>query len=73
MKGRKKTGADDGLRTLTEIAEYLRVSEKTVVRLVQAGELPGTKVASQWRFVRADVDDWLSSRMYNRPKKHLVH
>jgi len=51
--------------TLAEMAEYLKVSQKTIVRMVHAGKLPGAKVASQWRFVRAAIDDWLNTRMQN--------
>ncbi len=64
---------ENDILTLTEIAGYLKVSEKTVVRMVKAGELPGAKVANQWRFARAAIDDWLNSRMYNLPKEKLVN
>jgi len=58
--------------TLSEMAEYLKVSEKTIVRMVQAGKLPGAKVASQWRFMRAVIDDWLNTRMQVMPRKGLT-
>ena len=64
---------NDEIMTLAEIARFLKVSEKTVVRMVQSGRLPGTKVARQWRFVRAAIDDWLNSRMYMLPKKDIIH
>ncbi|MDA1088028.1 MAG: PTS sugar transporter subunit IIA [Verrucomicrobia bacterium] len=58
--------------TLKEIAGYLKVSEKTVLRMVQSGEFPGVKVSNQWRFLRVVVDDWLSTKMYAAPKKSLL-
>ncbi len=64
---------NDEVMTLTEIASYLKVSEKTIVRMVQSGKLPGAKVASQWRFTRAVIDDWLNARMYVLPKKELLN
>jgi PTS system nitrogen regulatory IIA component len=67
----KRTHSDE-IMTLTEIAGYLKVSEKTVLRMVQSGQFPGVKVSNQWRFVRAVVDDWLSARMYAAPKKDLL-
>jgi PTS system nitrogen regulatory IIA component len=66
------TEAIDPIMTLPEIAGYLKVSEKTILRMVQSGELPGAKVSNQWRFVRGVVDDWLSKRMYTAPKQSLL-
>lgn len=63
---------NDEIMTLTEIAKYLKVSEKTVLRMVQAGEFPGVKVSNQWRFVRAMVDAWLSARMVVAPRSSLM-
>jgi PTS system nitrogen regulatory IIA component len=63
---------NDEVMTLSEIAKYLKVSEKTIIRMVHAGELPGAKVLRQWRFVRAAIDDWLNSRMYVVPKNDLI-
>jgi excisionase family DNA binding protein len=54
---------DEPIMTLGEVADYLKVGEKSVLRMVRRGELPAAKVASQWRFVRAMVDDWLMARM----------
>jgi len=51
------------IMTLTELANYLKVAEKTVVRMAREGKIPGTKVASQWRFMRSMVDQWLENRM----------
>ncbi|MDA1043898.1 MAG: PTS sugar transporter subunit IIA [Verrucomicrobia bacterium] len=66
------TNVIDPIMTLQEIAGYLKVSEKTILRMVQAGELPGVKVSNQWRFVRGVVDDWLGQRMFAAPKKSFL-
>lgn len=47
------------LMTLQEIADYLRVTEKTIYRLLTRGSIPATKVGRQWRFDKASIDDWL--------------
>jgi len=55
-----------GLRevmTLEEVAEYLQVSQKSILRMAQTGKIPAAKVASQWRFMRSVVDDWLMAQM----------
>ncbi len=49
--------------TLEEVADYLQVSQKSILRMAQAGKIPAAKVASQWRFMRSVVDDWLMAQM----------
>lgn len=51
------------IMTLDEIAEYLQVSQKSILRMAQTGKIPAAKVASQWRFMRSVVDDWLMAQM----------
>lgn len=53
----------DELLTLKQIAQHLQVSERTVFRLLERGELPGLKVGGHWRFRRGVVDYWLDMRM----------
>ncbi len=48
------------IMTVREVAAYLRVTEKTIYRLLGRGKIPATKVGHQWRFDRASIDDWLS-------------
>jgi len=48
--------------TLKEVAERIRLNEKTVGRMAQRGEIPALKVARQWRFDRAAVDSWVQTR-----------
>jgi len=45
--------------TVEEVAGYLRVTEKTIYRLLRQGKIPATKVGKQWRFERASIDEWL--------------
>ena len=46
---------DTEVLTSEEAADLLRVSTKTVLALARRGELPGEKVGRAWRFVRADL------------------
>ena len=52
----------DEIMTLKEVAEYLKVAEKTAYRLVAEGKLPGFKVGGSWRFKRADIESWIASQ-----------
>ncbi len=47
------------LMTVEEVASYLRVTEKTVYRLLKQGRIPATKVGRQWRFDKNSIDEWL--------------
>lgn len=47
------------LMTVGEVADYLRVTKKTIYRLLERGKIPATKVGNQWRFDKSSIDDWL--------------
>jgi len=47
------------LMTVDEVAEYLRVTEQTIYRLLRRRKIPASKVGQQWRFDRASIDEWL--------------
>lgn len=49
--------------TLQEVAEYLQLSDKTVLKMVKSGEIPCAKIANQWRFSKAMLDDWITAKM----------
>lgn len=49
----------DEILTLPEVAQLLKVAEKTVYTMAQKGELPAFKVGGQWRFRRLDLDAWI--------------
>jgi len=46
--------------TLEEAAALLSVSAEAVRELAESGELPGRRIASEWRFARAAVLEWLA-------------
>ena len=48
--------------TLKEVADLLRVAEKTVYTMAQSGDLPAFKVRGQWRFRRDDIDRWIDEQ-----------
>ena len=45
--------------TIPEIANYLKVTEKTIYRLAGAKKIPAFKVGGSWRFSTADIDGWI--------------
>lgn len=56
----------ESLMTLQEVAEYLRLSEDTIYKKAQAGEIPGFKIGKQWRFRRSEIDEWLKQQARGR-------
>ena len=47
------------LLTTEEVLAYLRVTPRTIYRLIHSGELPAMRIGRQWRFRRNDLDAWL--------------
>ena len=45
--------------TLKEVANYFRVTQKTIHRLLRRRAIPAMKVGRQWRFDKASIDAWL--------------
>jgi len=45
--------------TLDEVCQYLKIGKTTVYQLARLGKIPATKVGSQWRFNRSDIDNWM--------------
>lgn len=48
---------------LDSLAAYLHLTPQKVGRLADRGNLPGRKVAGQWRFSRAEIHHWLENRI----------
>ena len=54
--------ADEAL-SIKQLADLLQLSERTVYRLANDGEIPGFKVGGSWRFPRARVDEWMEQQV----------
>jgi len=57
---------ENQILTLEEVAEILRVSERTVTEWANKGELPGGKLGTSWRFKKSEIDQWLSRKLSPR-------
>ena len=44
---------------LRQVAELLRVSKRTVERLIRRKELPALKVGGQWRISASQLAKWI--------------
>jgi excisionase family DNA binding protein len=62
---------EDRLMSAKQLAEYLNINERTVLKLVSDGALPGLKVGNQWRFRKAMIDTWLDDQMLGVLPRHV--
>lgn len=54
------TSASEGeILTIKQVADFLKVTERTIYRLAAAKKIPAFKVGGTWRFSRADIDSWI--------------
>lgn len=49
----------DKLLTIKEVAKYLRVSERSVNRYIEAGRLRASRIG-QWRIFQKDLEEFLN-------------
>ena len=52
----------DDIMTLKEVAEYLKLAEKTAYRLAADGTVPGFKVGGSWRFRKTAIEDCIDQK-----------
>jgi excisionase family DNA binding protein len=52
------------LLSVRELATYMHLSERTILRMAAAGTIPGVKIAEHWRFKRDVVDAWLADHTH---------
>jgi excisionase family DNA binding protein len=51
--------------TIKDVADYLKVNERTIYRLAASGELPGFKVGNSWRFKQSELEQYITAQ-HNR-------
>ncbi|EFE7254250.1 helix-turn-helix domain-containing protein [Klebsiella quasipneumoniae subsp. similipneumoniae] len=50
------SSADEGeILTLRQVAEFLKVTDRTIYRLAAAKKIPAFKVGGTWRFSKAEI------------------
>ena len=57
------TSSSDGeILTIKQVADFLKVTDRTIYRLAAAKKIPAFKVGGTWRFSRADIDLWIKQQ-----------
>lgn len=49
----------DEILTIKEVADFLKVNERTVYRLASSKKIPAFKIGNAWRFKKADIEAWI--------------
>lgn len=64
MKSTVAMGSEKNSEILTvkEVADFLKVTERTIYRLAAAKQIPAFKVGGSWRFSQADITEWIKEQ-----------
>lgn len=60
---------ESDVMTMREVADYLKINEKTAYKLTADGKIPGFKVGGAWRFRKSEIDKWSVEEASNKSKK----
>jgi PTS system nitrogen regulatory IIA component len=55
----------NNLMTIDDLADYLRVTRRTIYEWLKTNKIPAIKLIGQWRFKRDKIDAWLDHKSHN--------
>lgn len=59
--------------SVKDVAELLKVSEKTIYRMIQSETIPCFRVGGQWRFDQREIVSWIEdTRAYKTPIESIA-
>ena len=50
------------LMTIEDLADYLKVTRRTIYDWLKHNKIPALKLVGQWRFKKDKIDDWLEGQ-----------
>ena len=53
------------LMTIEDLADYLKVTRRTIYDWLKHNKIPALKLVGQWRFKKDKIDDWLEGQTQN--------
>jgi len=51
-----------GLMTIEDLADYLKVTRRTIYDWLKHDKIPAVKLVGQWRFKKDKIDAWLDGQ-----------
>jgi excisionase family DNA binding protein len=65
---------DEGeILTLKQVADFLKVTERTIYRLAAAKKIPAFKVGGTWRFSKAEINQWIQQQSEGGKRQDVTH
>ena len=61
----------DDIMLIKELAEYLKINEKTAYKYAAEGKIPAFKVGGAWRFRRDDIEGFTKGQYVATPKSGI--
>ena len=58
--------------TLRELADHLKVAERTILRMLKTGQIQGAKIGGQWRFNSSQIDALFFPAPGAAPEAHAL-
>lgn len=49
----------ENLMTIEDLADYLKVTRRTIYDWLKHNKIPAIKLVGQWRFKKDKIDQWL--------------
>lgn len=68
VKCERRSMSQPDIMTVQEVAELLRVSERTVYDWATNDQIPCGKLGTTWRFKRADIETWIDKNLASGKK-----
>jgi nitrogen PTS system EIIA component len=62
----------DETMDLEQLADYLQRDIREVSKLASRGNLPGRKVAGEWRFALAEINHWIETQLSGYSEQQLT-
>ncbi len=50
------------LMTIEDLADYLKVTRRTIYEWLKHNKIPAVKLIGQWRFKKDKIDAWIENR-----------
>jgi excisionase family DNA binding protein len=60
------------LLTLREAASILKISKRTLHRMIQTGQIPGLKVGGQWRILESRLEELVQEETDTAPNAGVI-
>lgn len=48
---------ENDILTVKEVAEYLRIGERSVYKLIKLGRIPAVRILNKWRINKIQIDE----------------